>query len=168
MPILRALRVYLRFSRGIIRQYTGLRTRNRRHFWAAVRHYSLALELNPDHVDSRRFRGLLYWRELNEPRRAIQDFNYLINQDQSHPEAFFYRGMSFVQLSEFESAAQDFMLYLHEQPEAKWSHSARIQLQSLDMILDNMPKLLSPPSGLLLNDENDFIEGKSSDLPQES
>lgn len=148
--LLQSLRVYIRFSRGIIWQYTGLRTKNRRHFRAAVRHYSIALRMNAHHFDSRRCRGLLRWRELNDSQGAVEDFTALIRQRPDFHDALFFRGMAYLQLSEFQAAAQDLSTYLQKAPNNRWTHSANLQLDSLRVILKDLPGWLAPPSTLLL------------------
>jgi regulator of sirC expression with transglutaminase-like and TPR domain len=148
--VLRNLRVYIRYSRGIIRQYTGLRTKNRRHFRAAVRHYSIALGINAAHFDARRCRGLLRWRELNDSHGAVEDFSQLLKHRPDFHDALFFRGMAYMQLSEYRAAAEDLTRYLAQAPGNRWTHSARLQLDSLHIILKDSPGLMAPPSTHLL------------------
>lgn len=149
------LRVHVRYSRGIIRQYTGLRTKNRRHFRAAVQHYTVALGLNALHFDSRRCRGLLRWRELNDPHGAIEDFSLLLQQKPEFYDALFFRGMAYLQISLFQAAAHDLRTYLRLAPQERWSHSAQLQLDTLTIILENLPDLLSSDAPLLLGPGDD-------------
>lgn len=137
------------FGVGVIRQYTGARTRDRRHYQAAERHYSAVLVLRPDYVHAKRARGMLRWRELNNPEGAIADFQDLRTTDLDYHDGLFYEGMAWVQLGEYQDAAALFAEFIRVAPTSRWKHSATLQLQSLSAILDDMPKLISPPSDIV-------------------
>lgn len=143
------------FSVGVIRQYTGARTRERRHYQAAERHYSAVLVLRPQYVRAKRARGMLRWRELNDPEGAIADFQDLRISDPNYHDALFYEGMAWVQVGEYQDAVMLFAEFIRVAPTSRWKHSATLQFQSLSAIVDDMPKLIAPPS--------DIISGEVSD-----
>lgn len=149
------LLAHIVFGVGVIRQYAGARTRDRRHYQAAERHYSAVLVLIPNYIQAKRARGLLRWRELNDVAGAIDDFRALRQTDPDYHDALFYEGMALVQIGEYDEAAHCFATFIHMDPTSRWKHSATLQLQSLNAILDDMPKQL--PSTI------DRIEGDVSD-----
>ncbi|PJF44456.1 MAG: hypothetical protein CUN55_03925 [Phototrophicales bacterium] len=136
--------VYLTLSVGIIRQQAGARTRNRRHYLAAERHYSAVLVLKPHNTYAKRARGLLRWRELNDPEGAIEDFLDLRQSDPNYHDGLFYEGMARVELGQYAEAASLFRQFIEVAPKSKWAHSATLQLQSLNAILGDIPKQLPP------------------------
>lgn len=131
------------FALGVVMQYTAARTRNRRHYQAAERHYSAVLVVLPNHQRAKRARGLLRWRELNDPDGAIADFQDLRLSDPDYHIAYFYEGMALVELGEYREAVFCFSEFLVAAPESRYARSATLQLQSLSHIVDALPPLLS-------------------------
>ncbi len=152
---LTAVLAHITFGVGIFRQYTGARTRNRRHYQAAERHYSAVLILMPNYIRAKRARGLLRWRELNDIHGAITDFQDLRQSDPSYHDALFYEGMALIQLGQYHDAAFLLVGFIEAAPTSKWKHSATLQLQSLYAILDDLPKLLPSPPDIIVGGVED-------------
>ncbi|MCB9438462.1 MAG: hypothetical protein H6673_15935 [Anaerolineales bacterium] len=145
MNILKRLWTRLVYNRGIFQRYIGLRTRNPRNFGAAERAFSRVLHLNERHINARVSRGVLRWRELDNWVGAITDFTELLEQVPTYYLALFYRGMAFYRAGDYYASAQDLAMFIRLDPDSRWAHHARIQLEGMYAILDDLPKLLAPP-----------------------
>ena len=129
----------------MIRRAMGVRTRNRRHFLAAERTLTHVLSLNSQHIKARINRGLIRWRELDNWSGAITDFTRLLDQQSDYHIALFYRGMALYRAGDYRASALDLDTFIRFAPQSRWVHHAAIQLEGLRAIIDELPKLLSPP-----------------------
>ena len=123
-------------------RFMGGRVGSRELFLRSEAAFSRALELDHQFHRARFDRGLLYWREMNAPSRAITDFNAV--QDH-YPEALFLRGMAYQALGDYHNAIRDLEMFLNVQPHSRWVGNVLSQLETLYAILDELPPHL--PSG---------------------
>ncbi|MFP4324323.1 MAG: hypothetical protein ACLFTK_17845 [Anaerolineales bacterium] len=94
-------------------------------------------------------RGILYWRELHKPDRAIHDFTIVINAPRPYDDALFLRAMAYEQIGNYHDAADDLRRYIVEFPCGGWHDHAVRQLKMLRAILDDMPPQLPGHNGLI-------------------
>ncbi len=85
---------------------------DRESYHAAIREFDRALALNPTLAQAHLDRGILYWRELDHPRRALVDLTQALELDPELHEARFNRGVAYQQLGEYEAAIEEFQAYL--------------------------------------------------------
>jgi tetratricopeptide (TPR) repeat protein len=104
---------------------------NQEEHWAAIEHYTRATVLDPDYTQSYYSRGVLYWREIGNPHRAIQDLSRVLELDPSWSEAYFNRGLAHRMRREIDKAMADFESYLAQGTDDFWLDSARRQLAEL-------------------------------------
>ena len=97
---------------GIVYHYWGNAYGTVRAYQKAVLWYQRALALDASLTQARLDRGILYWRELDDPRAAISDFNYLLAQDAENEAARFNRAVAYQQLGDHKDASADFQAYL--------------------------------------------------------
>jgi regulator of sirC expression with transglutaminase-like and TPR domain len=90
-------------------------------------------------------RALLRWRELDDWVGAIDDFTTLLTQYPSQHEALFNRGMAHYRAGDYHASAIDLAAFIQRDPDSRWVHHAKIQLQGLYSIIDDLPKQLPPP-----------------------
>ncbi len=79
-------------------------------------------------------RGILYWRELNDPNRAVGDFNVALELSPHQAEALFCRGLAYEAMGDFRAAASDLAAYL-ESGDLAWRKNASSQMTLLRAIL---------------------------------
>jgi len=104
---------------------------NRDEQWAAIGNYTRAVELDPGYAQAYFSRGVLYWREVGHPDRAVQDLTRTLEIDSSWAEAYFNRAMAYQGRHEVEAAIADLERYLVEGQDEYWLESARRQLVEL-------------------------------------
>ncbi|NJL93231.1 MAG: tetratricopeptide repeat protein [Anaerolineae bacterium] len=124
-------------------RFIGLRGGGQHAFQQAEQAFSRAVVLLPGSPLARYERGLLYWRELNQPARAIADFSQIIAQQ---PEALFMRGMAYQALGDYRQAVQDLEAYLVAQPGSRSAANVRSQLAALYSLLEDFPPALESGS----------------------
>lgn len=79
---------------------------------AAVDQFTRALHAYPEYAPAYLARGILYWRELDHPRRAIIDLTTAYELDPTLDEACLNRGVAHQILREYPQAIADFEAYL--------------------------------------------------------
>ncbi|NDJ85168.1 MAG: tetratricopeptide repeat protein [Chloroflexi bacterium] len=146
------MRAFAWYSLAVLRRAIGVRSRRRHHFVAAEWCYGRALGLVEKHIAARLGRGLLRWRELDDWAGAIHDFSTLLALHPTQHLALFYRGMAYYRGGNYHAAAHDLASFIQAAPESPWVHHATIQLEGMNAILDDLPKLLPPPGPRLLED----------------
>ncbi|MDF1515546.1 MAG: tetratricopeptide repeat protein, partial [Anaerolineae bacterium] len=85
----RAVLCLFHFSIGLTYRYWGNTYGLNTEYEKAIEHYTRALHYRPDKAKIYLNRGILYWRELDHPRRAILDFNEALTLDPDLDEAQF-------------------------------------------------------------------------------
>ncbi len=131
-------------------RFWGHMTVRRGFYEDSVEAFSRAIRLVPDSVDAHLVRGLLYWRELQDARRAIADFSAVLRLDPTCSEALFYRGMAYQAQGDYAAAAADLRAAIEQAPGAIWRENAYDQLIAIEAILDDLAvRLGGVPDGLL-------------------
>jgi tetratricopeptide (TPR) repeat protein len=120
-------------------RHYGIVYGDRQEFVDAVDEYTHALGLNPALQRGYLERGILFWRELNHPRRAIADLTAALDLQPGWPEALFCRGLAYEAAGEFSAAIRDLSDYLVSNDRA-WRESAQTQLELLrSMVGEALP-----------------------------
>jgi tetratricopeptide (TPR) repeat protein len=104
---------------------------DRQEHLAAVGNYTRATTLDPTYAEAYYSRGVLYWREIGNYDRAIQDLTQALALDPARAEAYFNRGLAYKLRNEPDKAVADFERYLVEGRDDFWLESARRQLEEL-------------------------------------
>jgi len=97
----------------------------------AVEGYTRAIAHNPQHARAYLERGILYWRELDHPRRAVLDLSMAYELDSKLIEALFNRGIAHQQLREYAQAVADYRAYLAEGDHPHWREYAEKMIEEL-------------------------------------
>lgn len=100
-------------------------------YWSAVENYTRAIVLDPDYAEAYYSRGVLYWREMGNPYRAIQDLTRVLELEPTRTLAHFNRALAYKMQNEPGKASADFERYLAEGEGGFWLESARRQLAEL-------------------------------------
>ena len=98
---------------------------------AAVGNYTRATVLDPTYAEAYYSRGVLYWREIGNYARAIQDLSQALALEPTRAEAYFNRGLAYLLSNEPDKATADLERYLVEGTDDFWLESARRQLEEL-------------------------------------
>lgn len=98
----------------------------------AIRALDCAIRHDPHYARAYMERGILYWREMDHPRRAIHDLTTAYDLDPDLIEAKFNRGIAHQQLSEYGEAVADFKAYLAGGKHPYWCEYARNMIQELE------------------------------------
>jgi regulator of sirC expression with transglutaminase-like and TPR domain len=145
--MLKAVRAWGWYLLGHLHRSHGLWTRQQAPFRRAEVAFSGALRQRPDWPLPCLQRGILHWRELQNPDQAIQDFTRAMAAPKASAEALFLRAMAYEQVGSYHAAADDLIRYLREYPDEQWSSHAIRQLHMLTTILDDIPRQLPPQEG---------------------
>ena len=105
---------------------------------AAVDDFTRALCWDPNFAQAYLDRGILYWRELDHPRRAILDLTTAVTIDPNLSEALFNRGVAYQQLREYAEAIADFQAYLSEGKHPYWRRYAETMVRELSEWVHNV------------------------------
>jgi tetratricopeptide (TPR) repeat protein len=104
---------------------------NRDDHWSAIGNYTRAVILDPNYAEVYYSRGVLYWREIGEYSRAIQDLTRALELEPTRTRAYFDRGLAYKLHNEPALASADFEHYLAQGDEDFWLEAARRQLAEL-------------------------------------
>jgi tetratricopeptide (TPR) repeat protein len=97
----------------------------------AIDALSRAITWNPSFARAYMERGILYWREMDHPRRAIMDLTTAYTLDPSLAEARFNRGIAYQQLREYDRAIVEFKAYLATGNHPYWREYAESMIREL-------------------------------------
>jgi tetratricopeptide (TPR) repeat protein len=97
----------------------------------AIDALSRAVTWNPNFAQAYMERGILFWREMDHPRRAIIDLTTAYTLDPSLAEARFNRGIAHQQLREYDQAMADFKAYLATGDHPYWREYAENMVREL-------------------------------------
>lgn len=106
------MRAYVAYWMGIVYHYWGNAYGARSAYETAVRWYRRALELDGSLIQAQLDRGVLYWRELDAPQVAVDEFSNLLALDAGNEAARFNRAVAYQQLGDYAHALADFRAYL--------------------------------------------------------
>jgi tetratricopeptide (TPR) repeat protein len=112
-------------------RHMGNQYANAQEHRAAVGNYTRAIVLDPTYSQALFSRGLIYWRELRNYDRAIEDLSRVLELDPGWAEAYFNRAIAYRMRGEPESAISDLERYLAEGSDPFWLESAARQLDEL-------------------------------------
>lgn len=108
----RTIRAYGCYWVGIVYHYWGNAYGATRAYQHAVHWYQRALDLDASLTQARLDLGILYWRELDRPQTAVEEFSHLLTSDADNEAARFNRAVAYQQLRDYEHALADFQAYL--------------------------------------------------------
>ena len=126
-----AILSYIHYSLGLAHRYWGNAHGLRSEYEIAIEQFNRALSYKPDYAKIYLDRGILYWREIDHPRRAIHDLSKALTLDSNLLEARFNRGIAHQQLREYDEAIADFQAYLQEGDHPYWREYAENMIKEL-------------------------------------
>ncbi len=97
----------------------------------AIRALDRAIVHNPHYARAYLERGILYWREMDQPRSAIPDLTLAYELDRNLIEAKFNRGIAYQQLRAYPEAIADFEAYLTDGHHPYWREYAETMIREL-------------------------------------
>ncbi len=117
--------------RGDMHRFLGNLHGDRKEYRLAVRDFTRAIELTPDFAQAYYDRGLLSWRELNDPQQAVRDLTRVIELRPTRAEAWLNRAVAHQMLGNTTSAIADYEHYLAVGQDAEWRAISQRQLRHL-------------------------------------
>ncbi|HQE91428.1 MAG TPA: tetratricopeptide repeat protein [Anaerolineae bacterium] len=127
---------------GVVHRYVGNSYGSRWEYEAAVEAFNHAVKWKPDFAQVYLDRGILYWRELDHPRKAIHDLTRAMDLDPHLDEAQFNRAIAHQQLREYAEAIADFQGYLAVGVHPYWREHAESMIRELsEWVLDSKTTL---------------------------
>lgn len=127
----RSLMAHSYYLVGVIRRYIGNTRGGLWEYEAAIEAFNRALDWKPDFAQAYLDRGVLYWREIDHPRKAIHDLTLALSLDPNLSEAQFNRGIAHQQLREYPEAVADFTAYLAVGEHPSWREHAESMIREL-------------------------------------
>lgn len=124
------IRATFHFWSARAHRHYGIVYGDRQEFEDAVDDYTRAISANPALRRAYLERGVLFWRELNHPRRAILDLSAALELTPGWGEALFCRGLAYGAAGDFAAAIHDLSDYLNS-GETAWRADALSQLEVL-------------------------------------
>jgi tetratricopeptide (TPR) repeat protein len=129
-PLTRLLAcVYYFLAEG--HRYFGNRYGLRSEQEKALRALDRAILYNPHFARAYMERGILYWREMDDPQCAIPDLTLAYELAPELTEARFNRGIAHQQLGEYAEARADYEAYLCEGCHPYWREYAETMIREL-------------------------------------
>lgn len=122
-------RFYRRWA-DVHRHYGNLHGDQQAH-WAAVDYYTRAIALDPAYAQAYFSRGVLYWREIDNQVRAIEDLGRVLELDPEWSDACLNRGLAHKLHGDSPRAIADFERYLETGKDEFWLDAARQQIAEL-------------------------------------
>lgn len=113
-------------------RYFGNKTGLKEEYESAIGAFTRAVAYDPGFARAYMERGILYWREVGQPQRAIHDLTLAYDLDSSLIEARFNRGIAHQQLNETKEALVDFKAYLAEGVHPYWREYAETMIRELE------------------------------------
>jgi len=111
---------YTEFYRGFACQKRGneATTSEKKQKWSeeAVKHYTQAIELNPDHASAYNNRGNVH-KTLGNYKRAINDYNKATELNPNLAEAYYNRGATYNNKGDFNRAISDYNKAIELKPD---------------------------------------------------
>ncbi|MGC9522268.1 MAG: tetratricopeptide repeat protein [Anaerolineae bacterium] len=122
---------YFHYLRATSHRHFGNKYSLRSEYEAAIDAFTRAIGRRPGFARAYMERGILYWRELDHPRRAVLDLTTAYDLDPTLAEARFNRGIAHQQLREYEQAVSDFQAYLKDGEHPHWREYAESMIREL-------------------------------------
>lgn len=98
---------------------------------AAVEYYTRAVALDPGYAQAFFSRGVIFWREINDPVRAIEDLGRAIELEPAWSDAYLNRGLAHKLRGDSAQAVADLTRYLETGRDEFWLDAARGQIAEL-------------------------------------
>lgn len=116
---------------AVMHRYWGNAYGVREEYEQAIDDFTRAIAYDPQYAQAFLDRGILYWRELDHPRRAIQDLTLALTLNPDLHEAIFNRGIAYQQLREYDRAIAEFQAYLAVGEHPHWREYATTMIHEL-------------------------------------
>jgi tetratricopeptide (TPR) repeat protein len=129
--VTRTLAARFHYMLGVTHRYLGSAHGMVREYESAIDCFDRAIRLSPEFAQAYLDRGILYWREMDHPRRAIHDLTIALDLDPTLVEARFNRGVAHQQLREYAEAIEDFEAYLAVGEHPYWREHAESMIREL-------------------------------------
>lgn len=128
----RAALAYFHYMLAASHRHFGNKYSLRPEYEQAVDAFTRAITYDPDFARAYMERGILFWRELDHPRRAVIDLTTAYELDATLIEARFNRGIAHQQLREYADALADFRAYLSQGDHPYWREYAENMIRELE------------------------------------
>ena len=119
---------YTQFYRGLVYQNDGDKatTSEEKQKWyeEAAKHYTQAIQLDPNQVSAYNNRGLVY-QHKGDYKEAIKDFDRAINLDPNDAIAYYNRGLVYQHKGDYEKAIADYTQAIQLTPDLAQAYSNR-------------------------------------------
>ena len=129
-PFARLL-AYLYYLLAESHRYFGNRYALRSEQEKALHALDRAILYNPHFARAFMERGILYWREMDDPQSAIPELTLAYELSPHLIEARFNRGVAHQQLGEYAEATADYEAYLTEGRHPYWREYAETMIREL-------------------------------------
>ncbi len=116
---------------GAMHRYVGNTHAVKVEYEKAIDDFTQAIHWDPNYAQVYLDRGILYWREMDHPRRAIQDLTIALTLSPTLNEAYFNRGIAYQQLREYDRAVAEFKTYLEVGQHPYWREFAQNMIKEL-------------------------------------
>ncbi|MBN1965117.1 MAG: tetratricopeptide repeat protein [Anaerolineae bacterium] len=145
------MRAQWAYRRALWLRFLGHRMMRREFYEAATAALDRVLLLLPEFGEAYLMRGLLCWRELGQPERAVHDLTAVLDLEPDRAEVLFYRGMAHQATGDYAAAANDLRAAIEQAPRARWRANAHSQLVAIQAMLAEMSPQLAEASESLLS-----------------
>lgn len=133
IPMLTRIHALLIFWRARSYRHYGIMRLDRQSYTDAVRLYTEALKFDPSLSRAYLERGILWWRELNEPVKAVRDLTSALELRPGWPYALFCRGLAHHAAGDYAAAIADLTRYI-ESGERAWRDEATRQISAMQVV----------------------------------
>ncbi len=99
----------------------------------AIRYLSKAIRWDPGFARAYLDRGILNWREMDDPRQALHDLTLAYEIDSDLIEARFNRGVAHQEMGAYDQAIADFEAYLEIGDHPHWREYAEAMIKELQL-----------------------------------
>ncbi|MBN1246304.1 MAG: hypothetical protein JXC32_01540 [Anaerolineae bacterium] len=138
---------YFHYMLAASHRHFGNKYSLREEYERAVDAFSRAIVYDPGFARAYMERGILFWRELDHPRRAVLDLTTAYELDSTLIEARFNRGVAYQQLREYGDALADFQAYLSQGDHPYWREHAEKMVRELQEWLPSAGAPVGAPAG---------------------
>ena len=119
------------YSWGLSHRYVANRFGLEWEYDRAARYFSKAIRWDPGYARAYLDRGILNWRELDNPRQAVHDLTLAHTLNENLTEARFNRGVAHQELGTYDRAIADFKAYLEVGEHPHWRGYAEAMIKEL-------------------------------------
>lgn len=116
---------------GLSHRYVANTSGIESEYEVATRFFSRAIHWDPGFARAYLDRGILNWRELDDPRQAVHDLTLAQALDEELVEARFNRGVAYQEMGAYAKAIADFEAYLRVGVHPHWCEYAEAMIKEL-------------------------------------